>query len=148
MKRKTKNGSAIYSYLDSQGVLEAGNNAQIQEAKKKYWADYRRKYKKIKRKESKSFEIFFSFKEMKIIKRETKRHRISSTNYIRQSALKVGKSIIDPVAVGKIRKVLFMNYNVLLEISKQNKVTQELGNQLLEQMLDLEKKVLAFLNSN
>ena len=51
MKRKIKNGSTLYSFLDKQGVLETEDNEIIDNAKKHYWSEYRKNYKKLQRHE-------------------------------------------------------------------------------------------------
>jgi hypothetical protein len=147
MKRKTKTSSTLYSFLEAQGVLETGNSEVILNAKKKYWAEYRRKWKKARRQERQSFDIFFSFKEMKIVTREAKKYHISITGYIKRSAL-MTKQIFDPVAVGEIRELLFFHHNSLESLSEENISSQHLVNQLVQQIVQIEKKVLGFFQSN
>ncbi len=147
MKRKIKSRSVLYAFLDSQGVLETGTNKDIKNAKEQYWRDYRNQCKKIKRQENKSFEIFFNIKEAGIIKREAEKNNTSVTDYIKQSALTNNKGVVDRVQIGKLRQVLFSNYNAISNLYEQNKIPEQLGNQLLEQMLKMEKEVLAFIHS-
>ena len=144
MKRKIKKGSTIYSFLDKQGVLENGNDELIEIAKKRYWSDFRKEYKKIKRKESKSFEIFFNFKEAKIINSEASKYHTTPPNYIKQSALLNKKSIVDHVAIGEIRELVIMHHNTLLAISEENGLAEPIGGQLLNQASLIEKRVLEF----
>src|SRR5258705_9612425 len=109
MRRRIKNGSRLYYFLEEQGVLESGNKELIENTKKKYWKECRKNYKRIKRQESKSFVIFFNFKEFKIINQEAKKSHTSPTNFIRQSALNNNRGVVDRVEIGKLRKELFSN---------------------------------------
>lgn len=144
MRRRIKKNSGIYAFLHASGVLEHGTSDDIEKAKKQYWAKYRKKYKQIKRKESKSFEIFFNFKESRIIATEAKKYHTSPTNYIKQSALRDTQGIVDRVAIGEIRQLVIRHHNMLLELVEENKLPQPTGSQLLTQISLLEERILDF----
>ena len=147
MKRKIKNSTGLYSFLDAFGILEHGTGKEIEQAKQQYWKDYRRKYNKIKRRENKSFQILFNFNEAKIIAREAEKHHCSPPNYIKQSALSNKQNIIDKVAIAEIRELVIVHHTTLINLTEENKLSHPINNRLLNQASQIEEKVLAFLSS-
>lgn len=144
MKRSIKKNAGVYAFLDRSGLLENGTGKAIEQAKKQYWKDYRKKYNKIKRQENTSFQIFFNFKKVKRITQEAKKYHTSPTNYIKQSALANNKNIFDPVVVGEIRELVILHHNALRTLTEENKLSQPISDKLLNQASELEKKCLTF----
>lgn len=147
MKRRIKKNSGVYAFLDASGLLENGTGKDIEQAKKQYWKEYRKKYNRIKRKENTSIQILFSFKEEKLIKQKAEKYHTSPTNYIKQSALANNKNIFDQVVVGEIRELLILHHNALRTLAGENKLLQSISDQLLNQASLLEKRVLDFFSS-
>lgn len=144
MKRKIKRGSSLYAYLDKLGVLETGSPAAIEDAKNRYWKDYRTQFKKRKRQEKRSFEVFFTISEGNGIAKQAKRYNTSPTNYIKQTVLSNKCSIIDPICIGRIRELAILHYTTLLSLKDDNKIKDPIAKQLLSQASELEERLKDF----
>jgi uncharacterized protein (DUF1778 family) len=147
MKRSIKRNSGMYSFLENSGLLENGTGEAIEQARKQYWRDFRREYKKARRHEYKSFEIPFSLKEREVIKMGAKRNHTSPTNYIKQSALANQHSIVNRTAIGEIRESVISHHNTLLGLKDENQLPESLTNQLLNQAAELEKRIFDFFST-
>jgi hypothetical protein len=147
MKRSIKRNSGIYSFLDNSSLLENGSSEAIEQAKRKYWRDFRREYKKARRHEYKSFEIPFTPKELNIIIKEAERNHTSPTNYIKQSALGNKKKIVDPVTIGEIRELLILHHNSLKTLTEENQLHELTADQVLNQVTLIETRVFDFFSS-
>ena len=147
MKRRIKKNDGVYAHLDATGLLENGTGKAIEQAKKQYWKEYRKKYNRIKRQENTSFQILFSYKEEEIIKQKAEKYHTSPTNYIKQSALANNKNIFDQVVVGEIRELMILHHNALRTLARENKLTPPISDRLLTQAAELEKRVLDFFSS-
>ena len=147
MKKRIKKNAGVYAHLETTGLLENGTGKAIEDAKKKYWKEYRKIYNKIKRQENASFQILFSLKEVKIIQQKAEKYHTSPTNYIKQSALANNKNIFDPVVVGEIRELMILHHNALRTLAGENKLSQPISDRLLNQAAELEKRVLDFFSS-
>jgi hypothetical protein len=128
--------SGIYAYLSSSGVLDTGTSAEIANARKAYWRDYKRRWKAARRKNT--LTIIFSDTEMKQVSQSAKLLRLSRTRYIKQCAL---KQYVLP-DTGNIRDILFKTYNLLLTLSNVQNTSPEIGYELLNRLENLEKEVL------
>lgn len=146
MKHNKKENNGIYSFLDATGILEQGTDEAIKEAKKKYWSEYKKEWNKAKRQECKSFEILLNQNELKTIITKAERHHTSPTNYIKTSAL-TNKQVIDLITIGEIRELLIMYNNTLQSLTEEKILPTHLGNQLIEQITQIEKRVLDFFSS-
>ena len=140
MKRAIKNTSNLYSFLEAQGVLTSGDKVAIIEAKQKYWAQYKKAWKKAKRQESKSFTILLNFQEAKQVANHAKKFHTSSTNYIKQAAIS-SKDIIDKISFGEIRQLLFQHYNMVNTMIVERNLPQDIGSKLLLQVEEIEHKL-------
>lgn len=143
--RKVKKGSGIYSYLNELGLLERGTDEELKNAKKVYWNNYKKQNKKENRKEDKSLKIFFNKKEYKIISIGAAKQRTSKTNFIKQSAITC--QIISSVIVGEIRESLVLHHNTLLLLIEEKIISEEHGNQLVNQISEIEKRVLNYFHN-
>ena len=84
---KRKKSDGLYAFLDRQGVLATNDEALIQEAKRQYWAAYKRDWRKQQRKQSKSFTIYFTGKENSSIRKAAASQTMSPTKFIKRAAL-------------------------------------------------------------
>lgn len=134
----------MYSFLEQKGLLDAGDNQSIQEGKKQYWAEYRRKWKKAKRQQNKSYTILLNDHENRVVIREATNHHTSPTGYIKKAAV-TGKQIADPVAIGELRALLYTHYNTLQTLIDENVLTEDMADSLLEEVTEIEKKTFALL---
>jgi hypothetical protein len=144
MKRRIKKDSGVCAFLNASGILENGSNEEIEQKRKQYWTEYRRRHKKIKRQECRSFEIFLSQSETKKIKEEAKKHHTSPTNYIKQSAITNKHSVLDWFIVGEIRELVTIHHNTLLTLTEENSLSEQTGDTLIKQISAIEKKIFTF----
>jgi hypothetical protein len=147
MKKGSKKNTGVYAFLDTSRLLENGTGEEIEKTKKEYWKEYRREYNKIKRKENKSFQILFNFKEAKIIARQAGRYQKSEPNYIKQAALADKQNIVDWVAAGEIRELVILHHTTLLNLTDQNELSGAVGNRLIDQASQIEKRILDLFSS-
>jgi hypothetical protein len=144
MKEKNNNKNLLYAFLEEKGVLETGDNELIEDAKNQYWKNYRRQWKKDKRHDSKSYTILLNDDEARRVINEAKRYHTSPTQYIKETAL-TGKQIADPVAIGKLRELIYAYYNTLQTYIDKNFVSAHVGHKILEEITEIEKKTFALL---
>jgi hypothetical protein len=136
----------MYAFLEQKALLDTADDKSIQEGKKQYWAEYRRKWKKAKRQQNKSYTILLNDYENRVVVKEAKNHHTSPTNYIKRAALTIGRQIKDPVAVGELRELLYTHYNTLQTLVDEKVLTEEVGNRALEEITEIEKKTFALLS--
>lgn len=151
MKRRRLNTkSNLYSYLESSGVLEKGTHEEIQKVKNDYWREYKRNWRKNKRKMVKEITISFTQDEFKEINSESKRHKLNRTNFIKQACFAyVNKSFIVPdlKEIKKISQILAMAYNSIQGMIEENNIDFKSGKSLLESIYKLEREILPVLNN-
>lgn len=136
MKRRRLNTkSNLYSYLKSSGVLENGTHEEIQKVKKEYWKQYKKKWRNNKRRQDKEIAVSFSKDEFREITTESKRHKLSRTQFIKQSCFAyLNKSFIVPdiKEVRKISQLLSLTYNSIQELIEENKVENKVARTLMD----------------
>ncbi|MFN8279060.1 MAG: hypothetical protein U0V49_02140 [Saprospiraceae bacterium] len=150
MKRMLNKKSSLYAFLKSSGVLDNGTHEEIQSKRKEYWNEYKRKWRKIKRKSEKEFTISFSVDELKELLIEAKRHKLSRTRFIKQSCLAyMNKRYIVPDAmeVKRISQLLSMTYNSIQEMFEEDKIDKSAGKEILKRILKLEREILPALQN-
>jgi hypothetical protein len=147
MKRWYKKSSGVYTYLDASGLLENGSGEAIEQAKKQYWNNYKKRWKKEKQKTTKMVEVVFSMSEFRIITREAERHHTNPTSYIKRSALANSRVIADPAFIGEFREQLIMHHNSLQALAENNIMPLQVSCRLLEQMAGIEEKALKLFSS-
>ncbi|MBI4931419.1 MAG: hypothetical protein HY841_11690 [Bacteroidetes bacterium] len=97
--RRIRTNTSLWAYLDSVGILEKGTNTEIKQAKKQYWKKYFLEYKQNRRKDRPEYPIGLSKKngEYARVKNEAKRHKLTMTSFLKQSALAyIGKRFLVP----------------------------------------------------
>jgi hypothetical protein len=141
---KRKQRDALYAYLDKQGVLVSGDEHLIQAAKQKYWAQYKKEWRKQQRKENKAYTIYFNPKEHTCIRKAAVAQSISPTRFIKQASLSmVGKdSFVDPALLGKIREVLARCITDVEELLVISGISMDREDTILKRMEQLEDQVL------
>jgi hypothetical protein len=151
MKRRRLNSkSNLYSHLKSSGVLENGTHDEIQKVKNDYWREYKRNWRKNKRKFGKEITISFTKVEFKEISTESKRHKLNRTNFIKQACFAyLNQSFIVPDAkeTKRIAQHLSMTYNSIQGLIEENKTDFNTGKLILEAIYKLEREVLPVLNN-
>ena len=149
MKRRIKKGSGVYSYLLSKGVLENGTKGEIQKAKQEYWREYKAKWRKAKRKEAKEFCISLNQAELRLFTHEAKRHKMSCTEFIKQTSLAYTQKryvVPNSLEVRKIAQLLSMTHNLIQEVLLENKSSRMSGLNMIEAIANLEHNILPLLN--
>jgi hypothetical protein len=143
MRRRSKNNTGLYAFLDASGVLEHGTAEAIEQAKKQYWREYKRKWKKERKKTMKTFEIDFDLHDLKTIIQASKKQHVSPTRYIKKSAL-ANQRIVNPVSIGIIRELVIVHHNTILELIEEQKLSKPISSELLTQASRLEDAILDF----
>ena len=138
----SKKHSAFYQYLEP--FLESGNASVIKKAKaewrKKYKADWRRNT----RKENKEITVSWSQDEFRILKAESKRHRLSSTAFIKKTVMAyIDKRYIVPNqnAVNKILQLLALTYNSIEEMQNEQLLSYNTEKKLHSEISQLERDI-------
>ncbi len=150
MKRKPNTKASVFAFLKSSGVLENGTHEEIQRKREEYWNEYKRKWRKMKRKSEKEFTLSFSAEDLKEISTEAKRHKLSRTKFIKQACMAyMNKRYIVPDAmeVKKISQLLSMTYNSIQEMFEENKVDKSTGQEILNRIFKLEREILPALQN-
>lgn len=149
MKRKVKSENSIYSHLQSSGVLEQGTHAEIQSVRKEYWKEYKRKWRVVKRRKEKEFTVSFKPDELKILTFEAKRHKLSRTQFIKDTTFAYFNNsyiVPDLLEVKKVSQLLAMTYNSVQDLFDANKLNFNLGRDIMESINRLEREILPFLH--
>lgn len=137
----------IYEYLEP--ILETGSEEDIARARREYWRKYKAEWRKQKRREVKEFAVVYTAKELIVVNHAAKKHRISITKYIKESALAYANNrflVVDVEGTHAIRELLSLCYNELQQISEYQEKS-ELLELLLKKVAILEKKVLERINN-
>ncbi len=136
-----KKSKKLYDYLESTGVLVNGTVEDILRAKKQYWISVRKEWQYQKRKECKSYTVFFTHPEHKAITYALKGPRRSVTAFIKQSALQIVRNSpgVDKMTIGQVREAFFEAYNSIEAIGEEE------PTEVLKQFINLEQKVLSLL---
>jgi len=148
MKRAIKKRSSIYQYLESSGVLDNGTIEEIKAARKKYWMEYKRLWRKDKRRKEKEFTVSFSKDDLQLLTKVARRHKRKRTLFIKTATLAyINKTYIvpDEIEVRQIRQLLSMSYNSLEQQMEEEILSVEAGKVLLQLIQQLEREVLVLL---
>ena len=151
MKRRKLNAkSNLFSFLNSSGILENGTHDQIQKVRSEYWREYKRKWRNAKRKSEKEITISFTQDEFKEISNESKRHKLSRTQFIKKVCFAyINKIFIVPDSkeVKRIAQQLSMTYNSIQGLLEENKIEFKSGKSILEAIFNLEREILPGLHN-
>ncbi len=151
MKRRKLNAkSNLFSFLNSSGILENGTHDQIQKVRSEYWREYKRKWRNAKRKSEKEITILFTQDEFKEISNESKRHKLSRTQFIKKVCFAyINKIFIVPDSkeVKRIAQQLSMTYNSIQGLLEENKIEFKSGKSILEAIFNLEREILPGLHN-
>lgn len=140
-----KKNDKLYNYLESTGVFANGTKEDILNAKKQYWILVRKEWQYQKRKQCKSYTVFFTPTEYKSLTNAVEGRKRSITGFVKQSALQVARnsSGVDKIIMGRIRESFFEVYNSI-EIMNANTKEEQL-KEVLVKFVNLEQKVLNLL---
>lgn len=148
MIRKSKIQSGIYAFLEEQGVLQNGDSEAIEKAKALYYKQYRREWRKARRKANKSFEISFNDLELGIVTQSAAQHKLSKTAFLKAAALSYcqKKYLVPRIEVlYEVKELLALTYDSLQQLIEDNRLSVHTGNEALRRVADLESKVLHLL---
>ena len=143
MKRSKKTG--LYQYLTSLEGLDWNNKHAVNEAKKKYYAQYKLAWAKHRRVVTKQLLVTFTLEEAKEIETLAKKHGLTKNRFIKQACfayLKKRYLPIDPYTLATIRQTLGQNCIALQVLFTQNLLPYEIGKRVIAMMESLEAKVL------
>lgn len=148
MKRAIKKKSSLYAYLDTCGVLENGKEEDIRSAKRQYYKEYKRLWRKEKRRKEQEFTMSFSKEELEQITEAARKNKMSRTKYIKRTTLWHMSQVYivpDIVEVRRISQWLAMHYNLLEQMIEDEKISSQLGNSLKRKIEEIEHQVLIHL---
>lgn len=146
--RAVKKKSSLYSFLDASGVLETGSEEEILKSKKLYYKEYKRIWRKEKRKTEKEFTLSFTNAELKQITEAARKHKMSLTKYIKRTTIWHMSQVYivpDIVEVRRISQWLAMHFNLIQQMVEEEKLSSQFGNPLLKKIEEIEHQVLIHL---
>ena len=138
--------TGVYDYLQSSGILLTGTGEDIELAKKQYWHQKRREYKRNRYRKQKSFAIFLTNSEIQLIKKVSK-NECDVTNFIKQAAMSAvnNKTANDRKFIGQIRKCLQLHYFSIQSICEERALDKEGRRQVLNMIASLEEQLLSLI---
>lgn len=148
MKRKIKQKSGLYAYLDKMKVLEQGTDEDFRRARQEYWRMYKANWVKQMRALKKEYTVCLNQKEVKELCVAARLHRRSCTRYLKEAAFSyMNKRFLfpDEISISTIKQLLAMNYNMLKQLFDENMLPVAAGRQVLEKMNELEHSLLSYL---
>jgi hypothetical protein len=148
MKRAFKKKSSIYQFLEP--YLASGNEETIDKARKEYWKKYSAEWRNSQRKQLKHYMIDFTPSEAKQVSETARKHKLSTTAFIKKSCfsyMSLRYLPVDAFGIHQISQLLAMNYNMLSKLLNENIVQYQPGQVLLQEMSRLEQKVNAELRN-
>ena len=140
--RGGKKHSAYYKYLDP--FLEKGNDAEIKKAKAEWRRKYKAEWRKFNRKENKEIAVAWSKNELNILKVESKKHKLSNTQFIKKAVMAYTDKryiVPDVLAVRTLLQFLGMEYNSIQEMMSEKELNLHSGRLLLEKIDEQEKAI-------
>ncbi len=149
MKRKVNKENTIFKHLQTNGVLEKGTHEETQKIRSEYWKEYKRKWRVAKRRIDKEFTISFNPDELKVLTYESKKHKLSRTQFIKETTFAyINNSFIVPdiLEVKRISQILAMTYNSVQDLFDANKLNFDLGRDIMESINRLEREILPLLH--
>jgi len=85
MNNRNKNYTGLSAFVES--CLQSGSEASIEQAKKEYRRQYKANWKKERRRQQKSIELFFNKEEWATILQSAGKHNRSYTRFVKDAAL-------------------------------------------------------------
>lgn len=122
--RKPKSNSKLYAYLQSLGVLERGNEEEIQNAKKEFRKQYLTTYKKSYRKEKKHIEIILNPNERDFLQSQAILQGMPLPTFLKQSSLNYLQQKYmtpHPKTILEIKELVFKTYSKIEKIADTEK---------------------------
>lgn len=143
-KKNTYRNSEVYRYLKCNGFLDKSAE-EIANAKKQYWKQYKRNWRKAKRGRNKSITLLFDKQEYAELKVKAIEHKRSVTKYIKEAAIAYSRNqyvVMDIRQVMEIKELLTLNYNFLQKRFNEMRLPFKEGLETIERYRRLENKVL------
>jgi hypothetical protein len=133
-----KKNSPYYTYLEP--FLETGDEALIAKAKKEYFKEYKRNWRKEFRAKNMEIAISWSKEEYKELQKNAKEHTLSTTQYIKQATIAyASKRYIVPekTLIQKGIQYLGMTYTSIEHIEESERINLK---EIKEKIDQLEKE--------
>lgn len=149
MQSKIKKNSNLYHFLHKIGVLENGTPEEIQAARKEYWREYKRRWRKRRRRNEKEITISLCHEEWQLLSQEARCHKLSRTRFLKLACLAyMNKSFVVPdvMQIRHISQLLAMTYNSLQEMLDENKIAIDDGRKVQDSVRRLEMNILPILH--
>ncbi len=148
MKRKIKQKSGLYAYLNKMKLFENGTDEDFILARKEYWRTYKATWAKGMRSAKKEYRVYLSEREERDLIAAAKQHHRSCTKYLKEAAFSYMNKrylVPDELSIGIVKQLLAMNYNALKELFDNNALPLVVGREVIEKMQQLEHSVLSSL---
>lgn len=140
--RGVKKHTAFYKYIDP--FLENGNDGEIKKAKAEWRRRYKAEWRKLSRKENKEITVPWTKNELSILKAESKRHKVSNTQFIKKAVMAYTDKryiVPDVLAVRTLLQFLAMEYNSIQELISEKELNLQSGRLLMEKIDEQEKAI-------
>lgn len=130
--------------MHSIGPLVAGDQQMLAIKKKEYWNAYKRKWKREKRKRSKTVEIFLPIDAYHVIEKKATKMQMSVPAYMKHSAM-YGEHL-SPKLIGKARACMMAHMTALEETIEQT-CTEEIHQKLVHHIVFMEQEIMQVLTN-
>jgi hypothetical protein len=148
MAKRSKRYADFYQFLTP--YLEKGSPAEIAWAKKEYRRRYKAEWRRVHRKENKTFTVGWTKEELGILTVASKKHKVKPTRFIKQATLAyINKRYVVPnqQEVNKILQLVAMTYNAIETIIQESEINITSIRKTEEEIFQLEHEIRVVLLS-
>lgn len=142
MKRKCKANDAFYDYLAP--ILETGDDADIETARREWRKQYKRNWLRQKRAKDKQFTVSFTPHEHQVLQRGLKDHRYAAPQLIKRACLAyLQQSFVvpDQTVLTEFREALLLNYYSLEKLEDMEVMTEENTKEILRSLRSAQERL-------
>ncbi len=138
----SKRYSPYYQFITP--YLERGIEKEIQEAKKVYRANYKKKWRQENRKVNKSISVSWAKYELQLLTEAAKKHKQTPTRFIKSATLAyINKSYVVPnqKEITKLIQILAMSYNSIEQLRDEHGMDRFSVKNVQDELYNLEREV-------
>jgi hypothetical protein len=143
--RKTKYSDGFFAFVHEQGLV-IGDEASFAAARRKYLAECKRKSKQEIRKRCHAFEVLLTAQELSVVERKARTLGVSVTRFIKMAALAEHQPMANPATIGEVRQLLLGYYTYLQALFEEANVEENIGEEILQQAEETERRILRLLH--
>jgi len=125
-------------------VLETATDEQLQELRKTYWKNYKRKWRQEHRKKIKELYTEWNEEELRMISKAANNHHMSKTKFIKKAAVAYANSkylVPDYFEIREIFQFVAMSYNQLKDSTDEYNIPLETGKKVMQLYFELEQNI-------